>query len=69
MIRLSNKKKRDDYILKKYEIEVKIFEYKEKINKYQMLLKKGHSNPSELRNAVVDYKLEIKKLEKLLEVC
>lgn len=55
--------------MKKSEIEVKIFEYKDKIKSYQFLLRKGHSNPSELRNAVIDYKVEIKKLEKILEVC
>ena len=55
--------------MKKDEIEVKIFEYQDKINHYQRLLRKGHSRPSELRNAVIDYKVEIKKLEKILEVC
>jgi hypothetical protein len=55
--------------MKKSEIQVKIFEYQEKISKYQSLLRRGHSNPSELRNAVIDYRIEIKKLEKLLEVC
>lgn len=54
--------------LKKDEIEVKIFEYQDKINLYQRLLKKGSHSPSQLRNAVVDYKLEIQKLKKLLEV-
>jgi hypothetical protein len=53
----------------KSEIEVKIFEYQEKINLYKRLLRKGHSNPSELRNAVIDYRVEIQKLEKLMEVC
>lgn len=56
-------------LFKKDEIEVKIFEYQDKINFYQRLLKKGNSNPSQLRNAVVDYKLEIQKLKRLLEVC
>jgi hypothetical protein len=56
-------------LLKKSEIEVKIFEYKDKIKFYNQLLRKGHHNPSELRNAVIDYRVEIKKLEKLLEVC
>jgi hypothetical protein len=53
----------------KSEIEVKILEYQDKIKKYNYLLRKGHSNPSELRNAVIDYRVEIQKLEKLMEVC
>lgn len=56
-------------VLKKSDIEGKISNYRKKIFDCQSQLRKGYSNPSELRNAVIDYKLEIKNLEKLLEVC
>lgn len=56
-------------VFKKSDIQGKISEYQKKIIQCNALLKKGNNNPSELRNNVVDYKLEIKKLEKLLEVC
>jgi len=52
----------------KNEIEVRIFEYEEKIDLYQRLLRRGHKSPSQLRNAVIDYKIEIQNLKKLLEV-
>jgi hypothetical protein len=55
--------------VKKEEIQVKIFEYQEKISKYKWLLKKGVNNPSELRNAVIDYRIEMSRLQKQLEVC
>lgn len=54
-------------MLNKNEIEVKIFEYRDKIKLYERLLRKGSRSPSQLRNAVVDYKLEVQKLEKLME--
>lgn len=54
----------------KDEIEVIIFEYQDKIEKYQSMLRKGISycNPSEIRNAIVDYKIQITRLEKQMEV-
>lgn len=56
-------------VFSKSEIEVKIFEYQDKIKKYNYLLKKGHPNPSELRNAVINYRVEIKNLERMMQVC
>lgn len=55
--------------LNKNDIEVRIFEYQDKIKLYQSLLKKGSHSPSQLRNAIVDYKKEILNLKKLMEVC
>ena len=54
--------------INKDEIEVRIFEYQDKINLYQRLLRKGHKEPSKLRNAIVDYKVEVQNLRKLMEV-
>ena len=54
----------------KDEIEVIIFELKDKIEKYQSMLRKGirFHNPTELRNAIIDYKIQIVGLQKQMEV-
>lgn len=57
-------------IMGKDEIEVIIFEYQDRIRKYQSLLKRNNNNysPSQLRNAILDYKIQIVRLEKQMEV-
>jgi hypothetical protein len=52
-------------LFSKEEIQVKIFEYEEKIKYFKHLLKKGSHKPSELRNAIIDYKVEIANLKKM----
>jgi hypothetical protein len=51
------------------EIESKISFYESRISHCKILLRKGSLNPSKLRNDVIDYKIQIKNLEKLMEVC
>lgn len=54
----------------KDEIEVIIFEYQDEIEKYQSLLMKGilFCNPTEIKNAIIDYKITITRLKKQMEV-
>jgi flagellar biosynthesis chaperone FliJ len=56
-------------IINKKDIQMKISFYEKRISHCKIQLRKGSSNPSKLRNDVIDYKVQIKNLEKLMEVC
>lgn len=52
----------------KKSIQAKIIENKSRIRRSEIKLRKGCNNPSEVRNLIINLKLEIRNLERMEEI-